>query len=98
MRNAVYIPPTRGQMDAIESSSMVLNEIEDVVERGKAHAEAAAPVDTGAYRSSFYVERVGDEVRLVNDDPGAAAIEYGTRDTPAHRTITQTSDWIEGGA
>jgi hypothetical protein len=62
------------------------------------YAQSIAPVDTGEFRSRFSVEEVDGEVRIVNDDEAAAAIEFGSNDTPAHHTLAQTADFIEGGA
>ncbi|MCZ0973161.1 hypothetical protein O1L55_20705 [Streptomyces albulus] len=59
--------------------------------------EATAPVETGAYRRSFRISggqtKGGSAiVRVANDDPAAAHIEWGTKHsafgpTPAHHTM-----------
>lgn len=91
-----YTEPTRAELEAIARSALVQDQIVDVAERGRDHAEAIAPVETGFFRSSFRVERGNDgEALIVNDDPGAAAIEHGSDDTPAHHVLAQTADWLE---
>lgn len=54
-------------------------------------ARQIAPHRTGNYARHFGVsiEKRRDRVvaHVYNDDPGALAIEYGTRDTRAHRTL-----------
>lgn len=69
-------------------------------EQVKARAEAIAPVDTGEYARSFSVEgtRAGGAhhdravAAVRSDDPAAFAIEVGTEDTPAHRTLRKALD------
>lgn len=71
-------------------------------ERVKAVAEAIAPVGSeadgdkhpGLYKSSFRVEsgvREGKKPRavgrVVNDAPYAFHVEFGSKDTPKHRTL-----------
>lgn len=53
-------------------------------------ARASAPVDTGEFRNRFSMEP-GEDPRVVNSDPGAQYIEYGTSDTPAHGTLTNAA-------
>jgi hypothetical protein len=93
-----YTEPTRAELAAIARSALTQDQIVDVAERGRNHAEGIAPVETGAFRSSFRVERGDGEALIVNDDPGAAAIEFGSDDTPAHHVMTQTADWLESEA
>lgn len=73
-------------------------------EKVKAAAEAAAPYDPASkdgthYKDSFTVEsgvREGKTRRaygrVVNDDPAAFYIEYGTSDTPRYRTLGRALD------
>jgi HK97 gp10 family phage protein len=64
-------------------------------EKVKAAAEAAAPVDTGEYKSSFRVTsgaRGGVKKdraygRVANASPHAFYVEYGTSKTRAHHTL-----------
>lgn len=91
-----YTPPSRSELEEIARSDLTQDQLVDIAERGKDHAEAIAPVETGAFRSSFRVVRGDDgEALIVNDDPGAAAIEHGSDDTPAHHVMAQTIDWLE---
>jgi hypothetical protein len=54
-------------------------------------AAATAPRRTGHYADSFGSRIAVRPTRIVgiayNNDPAALAIEYGTRDTRAHRTL-----------
>ena len=73
-------------------------------EKVKAAAEAAAPFDPHSkdgthYKDSFSVDsgvREGKTRRAfgraTNDDPAAFYIEYGTSDTPRHRTLGRALD------
>lgn len=54
-------------------------------------ARGSAPVETGKFRDSINVQQSGDEVAVVNNDPVAGYIEYGTSDTPAHATMTNAA-------
>lgn len=54
-------------------------------------ARANAPVRTGTFRDSINVEQSGDVVAVVNDDPVAGYVEYGTSDTPAFATMTNAA-------
>lgn len=65
----------------------------------KTKAAAAAPELTGDYKGSYSVDRSpkarrksAAEVHVRADDVGAAAIEYGTTDTPAFGTFARTAD------
>lgn len=51
-------------------------------------ARAAAPVDSGEFRSSIDFETQGDRVFVVANDDDARYIEYGTVDTPAFASLT----------
>lgn len=94
----VYRPPSTADLDAIATSFEITGDMESAAEAGREHAESIAPVDTGTYRSKFRVDVIDGEARLVNDDEGAAAIEFGSPTTSAHHTLSQTADRIEGGA
>jgi hypothetical protein len=56
-----------------------------------ARAAATAPRRTGHYADSFGSRIATRPARVIgvayNNDPAALAIEYGTRDTPAHKTL-----------
>ena len=56
-------------------------------------ARGSAPVETGQFRNSFGVEGSAGAGRIavVNTDPAAFYIEYGTSDTPAHATLTNAA-------
>lgn len=73
-------------------------------EKVKEYAEATAPYDPNDrdgdhYKDHFTVES-GVQHRktsraygaVVNDHPAAFQIEVGTKDTPAHRTLTRALD------
>jgi hypothetical protein len=66
---------------------------------GKAHAESIAPRRTGEYARSFRVTsgvRQGKTRRafgrLESTDGKALHLEFGTEDTPAHRTLGKALD------
>ncbi|MGH3475293.1 MAG: HK97 gp10 family phage protein [Nocardioidaceae bacterium] len=92
-----YIPPSPSDLLAIATSELVEADLVEAAELGRTYAESIAPVDTGHFRDSFRVESSPGEARLINDDEGAAAIEYGSDDTPAHNTLAQAADFIERG-
>jgi hypothetical protein len=77
-----------------------------VVNAARPYAESISPVETGQYARSFSIamghtwvaamRRVA--ARLVNTDPAAAAIEFGTsHGGPAHRVLQRTLAHINGG-
>lgn len=96
MKNIKFQDFSRRELDTILGSAEVGDTATSAAEAGADHARSIAPVDTGEYRSRFRVEQGPEGPRIVNDDPGAAAIEYGSDDTPAHHVLSQTADWIEG--
>lgn len=93
-----FTPPSAAELRKF--AGMVGDQVTDAAEAAARHAQSIAPVDTGEYRSRFRVQPAGPdgEARVVNDDPGAVAIEFGTEDTPPHNVLAQTADWLEGGA
>ncbi|HEY9408819.1 MAG TPA: hypothetical protein VIP77_04490 [Jiangellaceae bacterium] len=96
--NVRFEPPSPAALAALAATPEMDAAMAQIAEAGRVHAESIAPVETGAFRSSFRVDSDGEGARLVNDDEGAAAIEHGSDDTPAHHTLAQTADWLEGGA
>lgn len=89
-------------MDALMSSDGVHDAMTEGAEAALEHAQSIAPVLTGDYRNLFRVESSDGSgeayALLVNDDPGAAAIEWGNdKGSRGHHTLTQTGDWIEKG-
>lgn len=98
MGNFRYQPPPGSEFRALVRSDALQGQLEDVARGAKAHAESIAPVKSGDYRDSFRVERTkGGGVWLINDDPAAVAIEFGSEDTEAHYVLSRTVDWIERG-
>jgi len=74
-----------------------------LAEKVKARAEETAPFDPkgkdGHYKDSFSADSGVRHSktsraygRVTNDDPAAFFIEYGTRDTPKHRTLGKAID------
>lgn len=98
MARTRYTRPSKAELAALARLKVVDDAMRENAEKGAQHAASIAPVETGAYRSKFRVQEAGGEVRVVNDDPGAAAIEFGTEDTEAHNVLSKTADWLEGGA
>lgn len=64
----------------------------EVADRIVEEAQLRAPVRTGAFRDGLHVEINGDEVDVVDDDPAAFFIEYGTIDTPPAGVITEAAE------
>ncbi|MFC0547048.1 hypothetical protein [Kutzneria chonburiensis] len=65
----------------------------------KERAEATAPEQTGEYASKFRVhggrQQQGSPVIYVaNDDDAAAHIEWGTKHTPAHKTMSSALESV----
>lgn len=63
----------------------------EIAHRIEAESQASAPVQTGEYRDGIHVEQSGDRVSVVDDDPESIYKEYGTSDTRAHATLTDTA-------
>ncbi len=94
----------RGGIRKIARDAPLRLAVREVATKAKAHAESIAPHRTGAYASRFEINftrvtvrglrRIG--ARLVNTDPAAAKIEWGTSKTPAHLTLTKTLQWLGG--
>jgi len=75
-------------------------------EKGKAYAEAIAPFDPtdrdGDHYKDHFSVRPGNRqdrasAELVNDHVAAVQIEWGTSDTPAHRTLGKALDAMGKG-
>ncbi len=70
-----------------------------LAEAAAARARETAPVATGDFVASIKVERHAKAPagwRVGSDDPAAAAIEYGTYDTPEHHTIRSAVEEVVG--
>lgn len=68
-------------------------------EKIKARAEATAPAESGEYKASFEIEsgvKHGKTSRayalIRNTSDHAAAVEFGWKNTPRHRTIGKALD------
>ena len=76
------MPINPGFFEQLGRSPQVEAKLVSLAEQGKVIAQVTAPVETGEYRASFSVELVrGDGrsvARIVNDHPGALAIEART--------------------
>jgi hypothetical protein len=78
----------------ILTSRQMQQEMESRAGRIAAACRAAAPRDTGSYASSFRVEtgvRKGGkpraESKVINGDPAAPYVEWGTSRTPRYRVM-----------
>jgi hypothetical protein len=75
-------------------SVQMQREMEQRAKPIKARCVATSPRDTGAYASSFRIEtgiRPGRkpraESKVINSDPAAPYVEWGTSRTPRHRVM-----------
>jgi hypothetical protein len=82
-------------------SKQMQDAMKDRAEQVQQRAEGIAPRDTGDYGSSFRVEvgvREGPKPRavakVVNDNPAAPYVEWGTSRTPRYRVMGRAA----GGA
>lgn len=96
-----YEPNFRG-LGKIMTSQAMAAMLTRHAQRGKQHAEAIAPVETGEYKASFRVSssnrgagRWADRAAayLYNDSSHALAVEF----TNGNRTLGITADVIENG-
>lgn len=84
--NIVWFPNAPG--DVREASTDGRAEVaRKIVQDAQEHA----PVRTGEFRDSMHVTVSGEDVDIVDDDPAAFFIEYGTIDTPPAGVITQAA-------
>lgn len=96
---------------AVLSAPWMVAEMDRRAAAGAARARAVAPVDEtgdhpGRYRDSITHESgIREETgryksravgRVIAADPAAFHIEFGTSDTPAHRTLGQALDAMGG--
>lgn len=85
-RITVYSERARRDARAISFDDRV-----EIAEQAAGDARAAAPVYTGAYRDGIGVETAGDRVFIVDNDPDAIYVEFGTVDTPAFAALTDAA-------
>lgn len=88
-------------MKAFITSQVVGDAMTGVAEVGLSHAKAIAPVESGAYRDSLYVEQVmvragyANELRagamIATDSPYNAVVEND------HHVLARTADYMRGG-
>ncbi|MGI5274871.1 HK97 gp10 family phage protein [Nonomuraea sp. CA-218870] len=90
---ARFRPDYKG-IGRILTSKTMQGAMEQRAERVRDRCVADAPEDTGTYKSSFRVEtgiRPGPKPRavskVVNDDPAAPYVEWGTSRTPRYRAM-----------
>lgn len=80
----------RGIGQLLKSPEMA-KAMHDIATGIKSRAVAFSPVDKGGFKSSWKVESRKRPDRVVavvvNDDPAAVQIEFGTKDTPRHRAL-----------
>ena len=90
--------PSSSQWRALKTSGDMQTAMEKSAESALEHAQSIAPVVSGEYRDSFVVEGTieGDRAvaHLVNDAAYAAEVEWGQQ----RHVLSQTADWLEGGA
>lgn len=93
--SAVQFRPDLAGIAALERSQDFQRLAETVATDGLDYAQSIAPVLTGDYRDAFRVEAGTGEARIVNDDPGAIAIENGAPARPGFHVLARTIDYIE---
>lgn len=100
-----YKPDYAAFGEHVLRADWMLEEMVRRAENAKIEAEATAPFDPNSHDGTHYkdsfrvasdthggVQKDRAEARLVNDDSAAIYIEYGTRDTPRHRTLGRATD------
>lgn len=85
--------PNRGFIPAFTRSPEMRSVLEDRAAAGERFAVSISPVRTGEYRSSFRIEVVGGQVRLVNTSDHAVYVET----TNGDRVLGRATDVIERG-
>jgi hypothetical protein len=102
MNDPIFVEPTPSQIEAIMRSGAVHDGMDEGADEMLNRARAAAPVDTGAFRDSFAVQRSAGsgeaEAFLVNDDPGAASIEFGTEHMAGFHVMALVADQMKAEA
>lgn len=100
---ARYRPDYKG-LGRMLTSQQMQQEMAQRTEQMKGICEGDAPRDSGSYGSSFSVEtgiRAGRkpraESKLINDDPAAAYVEWGTSRTPAARVMGRAAGVADTG-
>ncbi|APU20947.1 hypothetical protein [Actinoalloteichus sp. GBA129-24] len=86
MRITVY--PEQSRREAYRSSTPPRRTIAEAVVAG---GRSDAPVLTGEYRDGMGVRQEGDRVFAEDTDDEAIYKEYGTSDTPAHASLTDSA-------
>lgn len=85
--------PNRAFIPTFARSPEVRDELTRRAEAGERFAQSISPVRTGEYRSSFRIEVVGGQVRLVNTSDHAVYVET----TNGDRVLGRATDIIERG-
>lgn len=85
--------PNQSGIKALAASAGVRDFVTGKADRVLSAAQSAAPVDSGAYRASLGSTPAsasdGEVTATVySTDPAALHIEFGTVDTPPHRTLS----------
>jgi hypothetical protein len=104
MTGAKFTPSYEGMGEFLRSAFMEA-EMRARAEKIMAVAQATAPYDANDkdgdhYRDHFHITSTREggikhdraEARVVNDHVAAFQIEYGTEDTPRHRTLGRAAD------
>lgn len=75
--------------------------VDDRADEMRAYAVSISPEHTGKYKASFEIDKVERDDglpgrKLVNTDPIANIIEYGTNDTPEFAVMGRTAEAFGG--
>jgi hypothetical protein len=87
--------PDRAGIERLAKGPGMRDFVTGKAKRVESLAVASAPVDSGAYRASIGstpadVTADGVTATVYSTDPAALMIEFGTSDTPPHRTLSSS--------
>lgn len=82
------------KLSAAELKKLTLPIRAQVAQMAAGYWQSISPVATGAYRDSIHAKQNGNRVWVEAEDPGAAAIEYGTKTTPEHGLRAKTEEYF----
>lgn len=79
-------------IEQIDTDPQIIAAKRALATEAAAYAQSIAPQDSGDYKDSIGVYEEGTTVGVIFADPAAAAIEYGTEDTPEFAVRARTEE------